>query len=79
MKHINIQMKDLEHYRYFKSAVAFFFLFFLQGTSIGNGQQGISYNEGVYEGHAMTVPNVEVHISPIELRHRSFCKYLCCM
>ena len=27
------------------SAVAFFFLFFLQGTSIGNGQQGISYNE----------------------------------
>ena len=29
---------------YFKSAVAFFFLFFLQGTSIGNGQQGISYN-----------------------------------
>ena len=28
----------------FKSAVAFFFLFFLHGTSIGNGQQGISYN-----------------------------------
>jgi len=28
-----------------KSAVAFFFLFFLHGTSIGNGQQGISYNE----------------------------------
>jgi hypothetical protein len=27
-----------------KSAVAFFFLFFLHGTSIGNGQQGISYN-----------------------------------
>jgi hypothetical protein len=26
------------------SAVAFFFLFFLHGTSIGNGQQGISYN-----------------------------------
>jgi hypothetical protein len=24
--------------------VAFFFLFFLHGTSIGNGQQGISYN-----------------------------------
>ena len=44
MKHINIQMKDLEHYRYFKSAVAFFFLFFLHGISIGNGQQGISYN-----------------------------------
>jgi len=29
---------------YFKSAVAFFFLFFLHGTSIGNGWQGISYN-----------------------------------
>jgi len=28
----------------FKSAVAFFFLFFLHGISIGNGQQGISYN-----------------------------------
>jgi hypothetical protein len=33
---------------YFKSAVAFFFLFFLYGTSIGNGQQGISYNINVY-------------------------------
>jgi hypothetical protein len=28
----------------FKSAVAFFFLFFLHGTSIGTRQQGISYN-----------------------------------
>jgi hypothetical protein len=28
----------------FKCAVAFFFLFFIHGTSIGNGQQGISYN-----------------------------------
>jgi hypothetical protein len=27
-----------------KSAVAFFFLFFLHGTLIENGQQGISYN-----------------------------------
>jgi len=27
-----------------KSAVAFFFLFFLQGTSIETRQQGISYN-----------------------------------
>ena len=33
--------------RYFKSAVAFFFLFFLHGFSIGNGQQGISYNNCV--------------------------------
>jgi hypothetical protein len=31
-------------YQIFKSAVAFFFLFFLHGFSIGNGQQGISYN-----------------------------------
>jgi len=29
---------------YFKSAMAFFFLFFLHGTSIGTRQQGISYN-----------------------------------
>ena len=29
---------------YFKRAWDFFFLFFLHGFSIGNGQQGISYN-----------------------------------
>jgi len=28
----------------FKSAAAFFFLFFLHGFSIGTRQQGISYN-----------------------------------
>jgi len=33
-----------------KSAMAFFFLFFLHGTSIGNGQQGISYNKRVNDG-----------------------------
>jgi len=33
-------------YSRIKSAVAFFFLFFLHGSSIGNGQQGISYNGG---------------------------------
>jgi len=27
-----------------KSSVDFFFLFFFHGTSIRNGQQGISYN-----------------------------------
>lgn len=32
------------NYKCFKSAVAFFFLFFIHGFSIGNGQQGISYN-----------------------------------
>jgi hypothetical protein len=31
-------------YNFKKCAVAFLFLFFLHGTSIGNGQQGISYN-----------------------------------
>jgi len=36
-------------YQNSKSAVAFFFLFFLYGTSIGNGQQGISYNLGICE------------------------------
>jgi hypothetical protein len=44
MKHINIQMKGLEYYSYFKSAVTFSFLFFLHGFSIGTRQQGISYN-----------------------------------
>jgi hypothetical protein len=47
-KHTNILLIN--------SAVAFFFLFFLHGTSIGNGQQGISYN--VYgfamAGHLIT-------------------------
>jgi hypothetical protein len=32
-----------------KSAVAFFFLFFLHGTLIVNGQQGISYNVSLPE------------------------------
>lgn len=36
---------------YFKSAVAFFFLFFLHGISFGTRHQGISYNvSGLYEG-----------------------------
>jgi hypothetical protein len=53
-----MQVKDLilEYLNqpYFKSAVAFFFLFFLHGTSIGNGQQGISYNgSGIAEGGAL--------------------------
>ena len=34
---------------FLKSAVAFFFLFFLHGTSIGNGHQGISYNSYIDE------------------------------
>ena len=39
MQHKEFIIKNL------KSAVAFFFLFFLHGTSIGTRQQGISYNE----------------------------------
>ena len=50
-----MQVKDLilEYLNqpYFKSAVAFFFLFFLNRTSIGNGQQGISYNSLVPTTH----------------------------
>jgi|GEM_PF-2254602 len=39
------ELNNINHnHNYFKSAVAFFFLFFLHGISIGNGQQGISYN-----------------------------------
>ena len=39
------ELNNINHnHNCFKSAVAFFFLFFLHGISIGNGQQGISYN-----------------------------------
>jgi len=41
----------------FKSAVAFFFLFFLHGTSIGIRQQGISYNYRLTE----TKPKQNAH------------------
>ena len=34
----------------FRSALVFFFLFFLHGISIGTRQQGISYNKAGYEG-----------------------------
>jgi len=37
---------------FLKSAVAFFFLFFLHGFSIGNGQQGISYNLRLLATHS---------------------------
>jgi len=43
-----------------KSAVAFFFLFPLHGTSIGNGQQGISYN---YMLGAIKVSNTTINTS----------------
>ncbi len=42
-----------------KSAVAFFFLFFLHGTSIGNGQQGISYNVWCYTKEAIISTKVD--------------------
>jgi hypothetical protein len=40
----NLCQLKLLNLKCFKSALAFFFLFFLHGTSIENGQQGISYN-----------------------------------
>ena len=47
-----MQVKDLilEYLNqpYFKSAVAFLFLFFLHRFSIGNGQQGISHNSYIH-------------------------------
>jgi hypothetical protein len=46
-------MKSIIKKKIFKSAVAFFFLFFLHGASIGTRQQGISYNVlGLCEGRA---------------------------
>jgi hypothetical protein len=42
----------------FKSVVAFFFLFFLHGTSIKNEQQGISANYFIAE----TKPNYYANI-----------------
>tara|TARA_R110000868_G_scaffold368808_1_gene631947 strand:+ start:639 stop:863 length:225 start_codon:yes stop_codon:yes gene_type:complete len=35
--------------------VGFFFLFFLHGTSIGNGQQGISYNVGDWRSKSLAL------------------------
>jgi hypothetical protein len=37
-------MKENQYLDGYKSAVAFFFLFFLHGTLIENGQQGITHN-----------------------------------
>ena len=48
-----------------KSAVAFFFLFFLHGTSIGTRQQGISYN-----GHGFVQVGDFMTVGP-ELKHKS--------
>jgi len=44
----------------FKSALAFFFLFFLHGFSIGNGQQGISYNIHI---HAILIIQYFIYLS----------------
>ena len=47
-----------------KSALAFFFLFFLHGTSIGTRQQGISYNECLAENtEVLSTSNIfSVHL-----------------
>ena len=50
---------------YFKSAVGFFFLFFLHGTSIVNGQQGISYNgSGIAEGMDLEAESFKLEQMP---------------
>ena len=43
-----------------KSAVAFFFLFFLHVFSIGNGQQGISYNVSGIGEEAVSKSSIEL-------------------
>jgi hypothetical protein len=46
--------------------VAFFFLFFLHGTSIGNGQQGISYNDRVFmSGFAFRKTCIKHNVSKV--------------
>lgn len=40
----NLKNHLLKYSVNFKSAVAFFFLFFIHGTSIVSGQQGITHN-----------------------------------
>ena len=51
-----------------KSAVAFFFLFFLHGFSIGNGQQGISYNTMFnVDGKMLAVEILEVSGSVLKI------------
>jgi hypothetical protein len=51
---------------YFKSAVAFFFLFFLHGASIGTRQQGISYNGfGLGEGGLVGCSNLAGCFCPL--------------
>jgi hypothetical protein len=55
------------------SAVAFFFLFFLHGFSIGNGQQGISYNVsvlcavGVFGNVTFNLPQKPISSTNIQL------------
>jgi hypothetical protein len=44
-----MKLNTTKNQPYFKSSVAFFFLFFLHGTSIGNGQQGVSYKSFICE------------------------------
>jgi hypothetical protein len=57
----------------FKSAVAFFFLFFLHGFSIGNGQQGISYNViGLGEEADLKVESFSLAQMPIESTNVQF-------
>jgi hypothetical protein len=49
--------------------VAFFFLFFLHGTSIGNGQQGISYNSLIGDGFNLANHLLYFIFYPIQNKH----------
>jgi hypothetical protein len=60
-------MLTIHTHFFLKSAVAFFFLFFLHGTLIRNGQQGISYKGWVFVkcGYQKCLINKENFISHI--------------
>ena len=51
------------------SAVAFFFLFFLHGTSIGNGKQGILYNYLIPATFTRLCNNLTTNALPININY----------
>jgi len=56
-----------------KSALAFFFLFFIHETSIGNGQQGISYNVWCMSSGTYTHFQISTNLSVPLLIHLVMC------
>jgi hypothetical protein len=57
---------------FLKSAVAFFFLFFLHGTSIENGQQGISYNYQICATFTRLYNKLTNNALPININYATF-------